>query len=211
MCKLDEGVAGDAHPGYTLQLTAMTLVDDAQAAGRLGGARGAADFRLQHPGVAGQPESLTLHRLPVDTVRTRSRVMVGYVALVQHLMPYPLREFEIRLHHCILPGDAVLFQRRVMIIVSLPDHLIINGMVDKQDAERLQPIVLGLGPGQEAHVDVSGLDVHASRPGGIQHGDGLYDILHRIWVFEFVPQHDHVVGDIISRAEGPLLRSVIKR
>ena len=194
--ELHETVAAHHHAGDPVRLPAEGVrILDRDPAGRESrrlfvGARPG----IQVP-VPGQAVRLGLHGIPVDAAfRPRNRVVFREIAFVQDLAPDAGRELEILRHHGILPGDGILRQLRIVVVVPFLDDAVIDGMVCQFQSLGKQERILLLVLGQETDIKVRRLDGDSARTGRIQARHGLLHILHGIRVLQFLAQFDHSVG-----------------
>ena len=81
-----------------------------------------------------------------------------------------------------------------MIVVSLLDDAVIDGMVGETQSLGEKKGVLLLVLRQEADVQVGRGDHDPARLGRIQARHGLLHVFHRIGVFQLLAQFDHPVG-----------------
>ena len=194
--ELHEAVAADLDAGKAVRLSAEGVrVLDRDTAGRKGrrllvGTGG----RVQVP-IAGQAVGFGLHGVPVDAAfRPCHRVVFREIALVQDFASDSGRELEILGYDGILPGDGVLRQLGIVIVVSFLDDAVIDGMVRQLQSLRQQAHVLFLVLGQETDIQVRRLDGDSSRAGRIQERHGRLHVLHGIRILQFLAQLDHSVG-----------------
>ena len=194
--ELDKTVDADFHPVQACRFSVSGfLVQDADPSGRGEGFLIRPGLGHEQVFVAGQPERLALHSLPVDVFRPGRRVMLRDVTVVQDLEPYAGREGKTGRDHRVLPGDPVLPDLRILIIVSLPDDAVVQGMVDQFQAERLQALELCLILREEADIDVRRPQVQPRGLLRIERTDSQIDVIQGIGIREFFSQHDHVVPD----------------
>ena len=162
--------------------------------------------------VTRQAERLPLHRIPVDAVlaRTGKHFMFSDMTMIQHFIPYARRELEIRVHHSILPGDVLLRNRRVVIVISFPHNLIIQRMIQHLHPQRQQIVIFLLTLGQETHVKVGLADIHRAGFSRIKGFQGLGDVANGVRILQLPAKHHHSMLEgvfflcrVLSRRQEP--------
>ena len=85
-----------------------------------------------------------------------------------------------------------------MVVVALPEYGVIERMVEHLHAHLLEKREVIVVARQQADVVVGRDELDDAGLCRIDRLQGLGHILDRVWVFEFVPQHDKVVIDADS-------------
>ena len=190
-----EGIAAYHHARDAVRLAAEGVrILDRNPARRESGLLPAAR-RKEQILIARKPIGLRLHGIPVNpALRPRNRVVLRNIALIQHLVANAGGKGEILRHHGILPGNRILRQIGIVVVVSLLDDTIIDRMVGKPQSLGEERGILLLGPRQEADVQVRRGKYDSTRLGRIQARDGLLHVIDRIGILQLLAQFDHSVG-----------------
>ena len=141
--KFHETVAADHYSGKSERLAAVRLgIFDRYPAGR--------EHILIRPCSGGSGIQVPVSRkqvcLPFDSLpvnlpgRTRNRVILRNIALVQKFMEDIFRKHEIVGNDGILPGDFLLVDGRVMVIIPLPYDAIVHRMVHQIESQSMQTL-----------------------------------------------------------------------
>ena len=95
--------------------------------------------------------------------------------------------------HCVLPGNVLLVNLRVVVIVSVPDNLVVQRVVHQVVPCTYKPLVFFLALRQKPDIHVGRGDVNSVRLGRIQVRQCLRDVGHRIRILQFLAENYHVM------------------
>ena len=154
-CNAHEHIAAHHYSGYSHRILVIVGIIDRNPALRILGSFGITlGRRRQQVGIAGKTEGFPFHCSPIYAVRLGAEVFFGKIAIVQKLAAYSVGSTEIHRNHGILPGQFTLRYFRVVIPVTFPDYLIIQGMVEHGDSHCFKQRQIVIIAWEQTHIMV---------------------------------------------------------